>query len=92
MKTPPLCKDCKYCDKSLVVNDYLWSCNKYQPKIIHWKTSPLTGEKSDAINYHDLLENRVYERCTYQRENGWLGARLYNRCGKEGRFFQQIPT
>jgi hypothetical protein len=27
--------------------------------------------------------------CSFQREHDWLASRLFNRCGKEGRWFEK---
>lgn len=31
-----------------------------------------------------------YEYCATQRSQGWLGARLSNRCGAEARFYERV--
>lgn len=50
-------------------------------------TCTRTLKKIDLVTGKSQIETYT---CYYQRMCGYIDARLFNKCGKEGRFFQPI--
>ena len=72
MSDVKLCKDCKH----FVPNTRVWEAEKYR---VMYAVCDKTISNVDGWPTID---------CRDHRGATWLGARIFNRCGAEGRWFE----
>lgn len=76
MSAPKLCKDCKHYVES---NSATYDRCKMRT-IVYIQPSLVRSE---------LPEKPRYSFCDIQRSFSWLDARMFGRCGREGRWWEE---
>lgn len=77
MKQPIFCSDCKFYSG----NEYNQRCFAPQNSI-QVKNTP-----NISPNEPEYVTDYRYEFCFDLRDSGWIMTRLYDKCGKEARWF-----
>lgn len=78
-----LCKDCRFCSEPGVFAECLAPQNMKDYKL---DTNILV--MGEPAIYRSGQEPR-WIFCSSHRDDGWLGARIANSCGAEGRWWQK---